>query len=107
MPKMTCQFWQLETGAHKLDSNLYFISSTIRDLRYEKKNKHCFRKKHCFLKIKNIQKFIKTMHKLKCLFDFISVNLLGLKLRLHTAINRADFVSRCMLYTYKGNKMHS
>ena len=30
-----------------------------------------------------------------------------LKLRLHTAINRADFVSWCMLYTYKGNKMHS
>ena len=30
-----------------------------------------------------------------------------LKLRLHTAINRADFVPRCMLYTYEGNKMHS
>ena len=30
------------------------------------------------------------------------------KLRLHTAINRADFVSWCMLYTYEGsNKMHS
>ena len=28
-------------------------------------------------------------------------------LRLHTAINRADLVSWCMLYTYKGNKMHS
>ena len=26
------------------------------------------------------------------------------KVRLHTAIKRADFVSRCMLYTYKGNK---
>ena len=29
------------------------------------------------------------------------------EVRLHTAINRADFVSWCMLYTYKGNKMHS
>ena len=27
--------------------------------------------------------------------------------RLHTAINRADFVSWCMLYTYDGYKMHS
>ena len=26
------------------------------------------------------------------------------KLRLPTAINRADFVSWCMLYTYEGNK---
>ena len=24
---------------------------------------------------------------------------------LHTAINRTDYVSWCMLYTYKGNKM--
>ena len=30
-----------------------------------------------------------------------------IKVRLHTAINRADFVSWCMLYTYEGNKMHS
>ena len=29
------------------------------------------------------------------------------KVRLHTAINRADFVSWCTLYTYEGNKMHS
>ena len=29
------------------------------------------------------------------------------KPRLHTAINRADFVSWCMLYTHQGNKMHS
>ena len=29
------------------------------------------------------------------------------KVRLHTAINQADFVSRCMLYTYDGNKMYS
>ena len=29
-----------------------------------------------------------------------------IKLRLHTAINRADFVSWCMLYTYDGNRMH-
>ena len=29
------------------------------------------------------------------------------EVRLHTAINRADFVSWCMLYTYEGNKMHS
>ena len=29
------------------------------------------------------------------------------KVRLHTAINRADFVSSCMLYTYDGNKMYS
>ena len=28
------------------------------------------------------------------------------KLRLHTAINRADFVSRCMLSTYEGDKLH-
>ena len=28
-----------------------------------------------------------------------------LKLRSHTAINRADFVSWCMLYTYEGNKI--
>ena len=28
-------------------------------------------------------------------------------IRLHTAINQADFVSCCMLYTYDGNKMHS
>ena len=27
-------------------------------------------------------------------------------IRLHTAINRVDFVSWCMLYTYGGNKMH-
>ena len=27
------------------------------------------------------------------------------KVCLHTAINRADFVSWCMLYTYDGNKM--
>ena len=27
-----------------------------------------------------------------------------LKLHLHTAINKADFVSRCMLYTYKVTK---
>ena len=26
-------------------------------------------------------------------------------IRLHTAINRAEFVSWCMLYTYKGTKM--
>ena len=26
---------------------------------------------------------------------------------LHTVINLADFVSWCMLYTYKGKKMHS
>ena len=26
------------------------------------------------------------------------------KVRLHTAINRADFVSWCMLYTKEGNK---
>ena len=30
-----------------------------------------------------------------------------LYIRLHTAINWADFVSWCMLYTYDGNKMHS
>ena len=29
------------------------------------------------------------------------------KVRLHTAINLADFVSWCMLYSYEGNKMHS
>ena len=29
------------------------------------------------------------------------------KVRLHTAINRADFVSWCMLYTCECNKMHS
>ena len=45
---MTCQFWQLETGAHKLDSNLYFISSTIRDLRYEKKKQTLFSQKALF-----------------------------------------------------------
>ena len=28
----------------------------------------------------------------------------AVKVRLHTAINRADFVSWCMLYTYKGKK---
>ena len=28
------------------------------------------------------------------------------KLRLHTVINRADFISWCMLYTNAGNKMH-
>ena len=27
--------------------------------------------------------------------------------RLHTAINRADFVSWCMLYTYEDNQIHS
>ena len=32
---------------------------------------------------------------------------LALKLHLHTAINRADFVSWCMLYTHHGNKIHS
>ena len=32
---------------------------------------------------------------------------LRFKVRLHTAINLADFVSWCMLYTYDGNKMHS
>ena len=42
---------------------------------------------------------------------------LDFKVRLHTVINRADFVSWCMLYiyiyiyiyiyTYEGNKMHS
>ena len=31
----------------------------------------------------------------------------GVRVRLHTAINRADFRSGCMLYTYEGNKMHS
>ena len=36
-----------------------------------------------------------------------SQHLIQLKLRLHTAINRADFVSWCMLYTYDGNEMHS
>ena len=30
-----------------------------------------------------------------------------LKVRLHTAIARADFVSWCMLYIHEGNKMHS
>ena len=34
-------------------------------------------------------------------------NVCIIKVRLHTAINRADFVSWCMLYTYDGNKMHS
>ena len=29
-----------------------------------------------------------------------------IKVRLYTAINRADFVSWCMLYRYEGNKMH-
>ena len=28
----------------------------------------------------------------------------SLKVRLHTAINRADFVSWCMLYAKEGNK---
>ena len=28
----------------------------------------------------------------------------SVKLRLHVAINRVDFVSWCMLYTYEGNK---
>ena len=32
-------------------------------------------------------------------------SLISLKVRLHTAINRADFVSWCMLYTYDGNKI--
>ena len=31
----------------------------------------------------------------------------GVKVRFHTAINRADFVCWCMLYTYEGYKMHS
>ena len=31
----------------------------------------------------------------------------NIKVRLDTAINRADFVSWCMLYTYEGNKMAS
>ena len=31
----------------------------------------------------------------------------ALKLRLHTPINGANFVSWCMLYTFEGNKMHS
>ena len=30
----------------------------------------------------------------------------SVKVRLHAAICRADFVSWCMLYTYEGNKMH-
>ena len=38
---------------------------------------------------------------------WIVVDRESLKLRLHTAINRDDFVSCCMLYTYKSNKMHS
>ena len=29
----------------------------------------------------------------------------NVKLRLYTAVNRVDFVSRCMLYTYEGNKI--
>ena len=29
-----------------------------------------------------------------------------IKVRLHTAINQADFISWCMLYTNEGNKMH-
>ena len=29
-----------------------------------------------------------------------------LKVRVHTTINRANFVTWCMLYTYEGNKMH-
>ena len=32
---------------------------------------------------------------------------IDVRLRLHTVINRVDFVSWCMLYTYEGNKMHS
>ena len=30
-----------------------------------------------------------------------------LKVHLHAAIRRADFVSWCMLYTYEGKRMHS
>ena len=32
-------------------------------------------------------------------------SIVQVKERLHTAINRADFVSWCMLYTYEGNKV--
>ena len=36
------------------------------------------------------------------------VNILkSVKVRFHTAIIQADFVSWCMLYTYEGNKIHS
>ena len=38
---------------------------------------------------------------------FIQDYTAAIKVRLHTTINRADFVSWCMLYTYEGNKMHS
>ena len=38
--------------------------------------------------------------------DFLT-KISQLKLRLHTAINQADFVSWCMLYTCEGNKMQS
>ena len=41
------------------------------------------------------------------IFFMFSLAIGSFKLRLHTAINRADFVSCCMLYTYEGNKMHS
>ena len=37
----------------------------------------------------------------------VAVYVMVFKVRLHTTINRADFVSWCMLYTYEGNKTHS
>ena len=45
--------------------------------------------------------------KKKVVVSEFKVRLRELKVRLHTAINRVDFVSWCMLYTYEGNKMHS
>ena len=42
----------------------------------------------------------KTLGTKLCMF-------MRLEVRLHTAINRADFVSWCMLYIHEGNKMHS
>ena len=38
---------------------------------------------------------------------FSYFDLYHIKVRLHTAINRADFVSWCMLYIHEGKKMHS
>ena len=59
-----------------------------------------------------VQRNWRALFKVNIRIQF-KVNILGpiaetqfshcLKVRLHTTINRADFVSWCMLYTYEGN----
>ena len=56
--------------------------------------------------VKDCNALLKEISELESLSKFKTTLKEYIKVRLHTAINRADFLSPCMLYTNEGNKMH-